>query len=73
MKYTPQYVNYNLLVHFLFLTSSYVLVSVLYIALGDKPRVLPGLGFKLDATQHHVHFVDRGKDIMKSGTADTRY
>ena len=30
MKYIPQYVNYNLLAHFLFLTSSYVLVSVLY-------------------------------------------
>ena len=31
MKYIPQYVNYKLLAHFLFLTSSYVLVSVLYI------------------------------------------
>ena len=30
MKYIPQYVNYNLLAHILFLTSSYVLVSVLY-------------------------------------------
>ena len=29
MKYIPQYVIYNLLAHFLFLTSSYVLVSVL--------------------------------------------
>ena len=31
MKYIPQYVYYNLLAHVLFLTSSYVLVSVLYI------------------------------------------
>ena len=30
MKYIPQYVYYNLLAHILFLTSSYVLVSVLY-------------------------------------------
>ena len=32
MKYILQYVNYNLLAHFLFLTSSLVLVSVLYMA-----------------------------------------
>ena len=31
MKYILQYVYYNLLAHILFLTSSYVLVSVLYI------------------------------------------
>ena len=30
MKYIPQFVYYNLLAHILFLTSSYVLVSVLY-------------------------------------------
>ena len=30
MKYILQYVYYNLLAHILFLTSSYVLVSVLY-------------------------------------------
>ena len=38
MKYIPQYVYYNLLAHILFLTSSYVLVSVLYRHLEDCPR-----------------------------------
>ena len=38
MKYIPQYVNYNLLAHFLFLTSSYVLVSVLYNPVSLKLR-----------------------------------
>ena len=33
MKYILQYVYYNLLAHILFLTSSFVLVSVLYIEL----------------------------------------
>ena len=32
MKYILQYVNYNLLAHFLFLTLSYVLILVLYMA-----------------------------------------
>ena len=36
MKYIPQYVIYILLAHFLFLTSSYVLVLVLYKQLDQK-------------------------------------
>ena len=40
MKYIPQYVYYNLLAHILFLTSSYVLVSILYTSLRSSNFVL---------------------------------
>ena len=44
MKYILQYVNSNLLAHFLFLTSSYVLVSVLYNKLEAFSTNFPRLG-----------------------------
>ena len=43
MKYIPQYVYYNLLAHILFLTSSHVLVLLLYISIPFLTKALHAL------------------------------
>ena len=67
MKYIPQYVYYNLLAHILFLTLSYVLVSVLYSPqqqpkLHCSGRVSPVRAPRRNINQVHPINTNRGID-----------